>query len=354
MKKILVVINSLGVGGAERMAVNQVNEMIRRGFKVRLLTLKLESEKSFLKDCLIEQKNWKIINFGSLFNFFSWLKVFFYLKKEHPDLVISHLWFSNLISRIVCKILNLKILSFEQNVYDSVKTKKMFFIDRLLQGLAFKIVAVSEVVKRSLISHGIKEDKIVVIYNSVDLEAYQNVEVDQEMSKDKNFKFLYVGRLINQKGLDTLIKAFAKTKGANLYLLGQGQDRERLEKLAEEKGVRDRVFFWGVRDNVSKVIAAADSFVYPSRHDGFSLVLLEALASKKPVIVSDFFSNLEVVEDGKSGLVFPVDNIESLTEKMNLIMNNEKIRIDLSFFAGERVKDFSITNHINKIIEYAK
>ena len=99
-KKILIVINNLGVGGAERLVIDDLNELLRQGASVRLLTLKNESPFSLSADCAIEKKYWQVINFGSLFNIISWVKVIIYMRQEKPDVVVTHLWFSNTIGRV--------------------------------------------------------------------------------------------------------------------------------------------------------------------------------------------------------------------------------------------------------------
>ena len=120
--KILVCINKLGsssgLGGAERLVVDDINEMLRQDYSVRLLTLKNESVFSLAKEIQLREEDWKRINFGSLFNLADWLKVYKYIKKEKPSVVFTHLWFSNTILQIVCRVTGVKnVISFEHNIY---------------------------------------------------------------------------------------------------------------------------------------------------------------------------------------------------------------------------------------------
>ena len=176
---ILFCINKLGsgsgLGGAERLVVDDINEMLRRGYSVHLLTLKNESKFSLANELKLDKKYWKTIDF-SLLNIFDWLKIYKYIKDEKSDIVFTHLWFSNTIMRIICKMAGLKnVISFEHNIYDKIKTEKMYGVDRFLQKWCKKIVAVSSAVKESLILHGIKEDRITVIHNGIDISKY-NIE----------------------------------------------------------------------------------------------------------------------------------------------------------------------------------
>ena len=171
MKKILFIINSLGVGGAERMLIYDINELVKRGdVELRLLTIRKETEKTLAGELLLEYSLWKTIPVHTVFNFF---KIFAFIRKEKPDVIFSHLWYANTIARIAgflggCRT----IFCFEQNVYDTIKSKKSFFVDFILQHFSHKIIAVSETVKNSLIRHGIKENKIEVIHNSVNIEKF--------------------------------------------------------------------------------------------------------------------------------------------------------------------------------------
>ncbi|MEI8339894.1 MAG: glycosyltransferase family 4 protein [bacterium] len=351
MKKILIIVNNLGVGGAERLVVDDINEMIHRGIDVTLLTLKAESDKTLSHQCSISPAKWFVVSFGSLLNIFSWMKVIRVIRDTRADLIVTHLWFANTVGRVSAKILGFKnIVAFEQNVYDSVKTPKMFFIDRLIQNWCLRIIAVSEIVKKSLLKHGIKENRIEVIYNSVNTEKYKNISGQYDFTvKNEDFKFLYVGRLIKQKGVDILISALAKTSGAYLYIAGQGPESDYLHGKVKEFNLENRVVFLGVVKDVPLLMKSCDCFVYPSRHDGFSLVLLEALASGLPSITSDFESNLELVDDGISGLIFKVDNIDELADKMNMIKTDVDLRKRLRQNAVSRAGDFSIQKHVSSI-----
>lgn len=358
-KKILIVINNLGVGGAERVVVNDLNEMLRRGMPVRLLTLKKESKFSLSGDCLIENKDWRVIDFGSLFNIISWLKVINYLREEKPDVVFTHLWFANTIGRAACKLAGIKnVVSFEQNVYDAydaIKTKKMYLVDRLLQKWCRKVVAVSSAVKNSLIKHGIKEKNIVVIHNSVDIAKYNkepNLALKEKLGITQDaFVFLTIGRLIPQKGIDVLLKALAQLRD-NLVLLivGRGAEERALKQLAADLNIERKTIFLGVRNDIPDILSICDIFVLASRYEGLPVVVVEAMASAKPVIITDFEASRDIIVSGENGLVVERENIESLAKAMAALMSDRDWRDKLSQNAYKKVQDFSIQNHVNRIL----
>ena len=294
-KKIIIIINNLGVGGAERVVVDDINEMLRLGIDVTLITLRPEPLKSFITELRLQPNNFLCIPFKHFCDIPAWVRVVRSIRKAKPNLVITQLWFSNTIGRIASRMAGVKnIISFEQNIYDTLKTRKMFFVDRCLQFLSFRIVAVSKAVKKSLVQHSIQETKIDIIYNSIDPRKFvthgDSSKLRTEYSiPEAAFLFIFVGRLIHQKAVDILIEAFEKIDPtAYLLIVGQGVSREILERKAKEGGLGKRVIFTGVRTDIPQLLSWSDCFVLPSRYEGLPLVLVEALAAGIAVIGSDF------------------------------------------------------------------
>ncbi len=360
--KVLFCINKLGsgsgLGGAERLVVDDINEMLGCGIEVRLLTFKEESSFSLVHELKLDKKYWKTVPFKSLFYISDWIRAYKYIKKEKPDVVFSHLWFSNAIIRIICKIAGVKnVISFEHNIYDNVKTEKMYGLDRFLQKWCRKIVAVSFAVKESLIKHGIKESRIIVVNNGIDVSKYKNVRhsvsnIKEGLSVSKDsFVFLTIGRLIPQKGIDILIQSFSKLSGNPILLItGSGQDEEMLRKMADDLGIKNRVYFFGNRYDIPDILSICDCFVLASRWEGLGIVVLEAMASEKPIIISDFPAGKDMITDNVSGLVVEMENVDSLVKAMDRMMLDVDLRDRLSKSAYEKVQDFSIQNHANKIL----
>lgn len=354
MKKIIIIINNLGVGGAERLVVDDINEMIKRGISVRLLTLKKEYEHSLSHNLKIDRNYWTTIPFGSLLNIKDWWKVYRYINEEKPDALITHLWFSNLVGRIVGRICGIKsVIIFEQNVYDNLKTRKMFLVDKILQKLASHVVAVSNAVKISLVRHGINKEKIIVIRNSIDLSKYRNhihSDLKKTLGISDSFIYVFVGRLINQKGVDVLIQALGTLEDGVLLIVGQGPERKNLEALVKELQIDSKVIFLGIREDIPDILKMADCFVLPSRYEGLPLVLVEAMAAGKAIIVSDFDAASEIIKNGQNGLIVEKEDVSNLALAMRKIRDND-LRNRLSLQAGKDAEELSIENHVNKILD---
>jgi glycosyltransferase involved in cell wall biosynthesis len=354
-KKVLIIINNLGIGGAERLVVDDINEMLARGIPIKLLTLKKEPKSSFAEQCKINKNDWTVISFGSLYSLASWLATIRFIARYKPDVVITHLWYSNTIGRISAKICRVKtVITFEHNVYDLIKSKKMFFVDRLLQHFSSHIIAVSGSVRDSLTRVGIDTKKIKVIYNGIDISKYSEKSKDKirkDLSIEGEFIYLFVGRMIHQKGVDILLKAFAKVPTGVLLLVGEGNEKEALIKLAQDLGIEQRIYFLGIRDDIANLLSSADCFVLSSRSEGLGIVVLEALAAGKPIIVSNFGPASEIIQNGHNGMIFPIENVEILAEIMSLIATDIEKREYLAKNAIESSWNFSIQKHVDLLLE---
>ena len=156
---------------------------------------------------------------------------------------------------------------------------------------------------------------------------------------------LTVGRLLISepgKGVDSVIQALTKLKGEfpNLYyiVVGDGDARPGLERMAEENGVRERIIFAGEQklEALKAFYCASDVFVMPSRQEGFGIVFLEAMFMGKPIIAGDHGGTPEVVENGVSGCLVKFNDVEGLTEQLRRLLGDAQLRAKIGE-AGRRV-----------------
>ncbi len=344
------------MGGAERLVIDQIHECMRRNIHVHLLTIKSESPHSLSSQCRLSNQYIHHVRVRSIYDVQSWYQIYSCIKKVNPDVVMTHLWFSNTIGRVCAWLAGIRrIISFEHNIYDMVKNKKMFFTDRILQHLSTYIIAVSESVKDSLVTHGIDEEKIIVLLNGIDIQRFVSPpDTSRELFgyTQSDFVFVCVARLIHQKGIDILIHALSFVPQAKLVLVGQGSDQRKLEKLATDTCVQDRVCFLGTHSDIPTLLALSDCFVLPSRYEGLGIVVLEAMAARLPIIISDFEAGRHMIENGTHGLVVPREDISALAQAMNIMKNNRAFRVSCSTQAVKRVQQFSIASYMDLLLKY--
>jgi glycosyltransferase involved in cell wall biosynthesis len=354
MKKILFIINSLGVGGAERVLVDDINEMLKRSdVEICLVTLRPETDKTFAHELLLDRLSRKTVSIKNMFDLGGLVSVLRLIHKEKPDAIVSHLWYANTVAKL-CSLFGIcrNVVTFEQNMYDTIKSKKSFLLDRILQRFSRKIVAVSHSVKDSLVRHGIKAGSIEVLYNSVAIDKFLN---PQELTaplpqKVGTTTFLFIGRLIPQKNVELLIEAFESVPDATLYIVGKGFLQSSLESLVKAKGLDDRIFFLGVRNDIVALMQSCDCFVLPSRYEGFSLVLIEAMAAGMPIMVTDFLGAKEVIIDRKNGIIVSQTK-ESIAQGCVLLAQDQALRKHIGYQARQTANMFSIQKHVDALMQ---
>lgn len=161
--------------------------------------------------------------------------------------------------------------------------------------------------------------------------------------KQTPVRFLFVGRFSYYKGCDVLLKAFARTRGAEVCLVGSGGLEEELKQIAAELGIQDRVHFLGQasEEELCRQYADCDVFVLPSvaRSEAFGLVQIEAMAFGKPVINTSLPSGVPYVSlDGETGLTVEPGNIEQLTDALQWMVDHPEERLLMGERARARMK----------------
>jgi glycosyltransferase involved in cell wall biosynthesis len=134
-----------------------------------------------------------------------------------------------------------------------------------------------------------------------------------------------VARLAPEKGLDVLVGALPDLPGVTAVLVGAGPERERLEALAAEAGVSDRVLITGWVSNARARLEWFDVFALPSRYEGLPHAILEAMLAKRPVVASDVGSVREIVIDGVTGILVPPDDGKALSEAIARLLENSEL-----------------------------
>jgi len=197
------------------------------------------------------------------------------------------------------------------------------------------------------------KNKLDVIPMGVDIERFSS-KTDGSGIRSKfsahGKVVLFLGRLVEKKGVGYLIEAmpdvvknFAEAK---LLICGDGPLRDELEKQVSEVGISENVVFVGAVSNkeTPSYYAACDVFVLPSivgskgDTEGLGVVLLEAMASGKPVIASNVGGIIDVIKDGETGLLVEQKNPKKLAEAINIILQNEKLASEITGKSEQRIK----------------
>ncbi len=203
-----------------------------------------------------------------------------------------------------------------------------------------RLVAVSQGLRRALGQNfGVPLERIAVIPNPVDVARVRAAAG----SANRDEFVLGVGRLIPMKGFDLLLRAVAPLPGVRVVILGEGGERGRLLTLAQELGMADRLELPGYTANPWRSMRAATLVVVPSRSEGFSNVIAEALASGAALLVSDCpHGPRELVEDGVSARMVPSEDVEALREALRELLADPDARERLRAGALARAGEFDV------------
>ncbi|TMI37485.1 glycosyltransferase family 4 protein [Candidatus Bathyarchaeota archaeon] len=195
---------------------------------------------------------------------------------------------------------------------------------------------------------GAVKTKIRVIPNGVEASRFNNGRQPQliptGVSEDRK-TILYVGRIVREKGIFTLLDAFEKLrkqgKDVSLVLVGEGPLKEDLAKEVLRRKLNDRVKLAGFVDEKKLVSLynSSDAFVLPSHYEPFGMVALEAMASRVPVVVSDVGGLSEIVEDGITGVKVPAANPSTLAEGILRVLEDRELSEQLKENAYRAVQE---------------
>ena len=194
-------------------------------------------------------------------------------------------------------------------------------------------IAPSKFVKNKYVEMGFNGERIVHIPQAISLDGIKpNYKVSDYI--------LYFGVIEKWKGIGTLIKAMKNIKDVKLIIAGDGREKLKLEKLAQEMNLKNVVFVgYKVGNDLWDIVSNASFVVVPSEwYEVYGMVTYESFAHGKPVIGSNIGGTAELIEDGKTGLLFEPGNIRMLSEKIRYLINNPELIIKMGKRAREKVE----------------
>jgi L-malate glycosyltransferase len=344
-KKIIHFIFNLSRGGAETMMVRVIKELPE--FEHVVVTLFPGNNFGAELQC----KKWICLNTRSLLGLpLAMLKFRRLVKKERPDLVHTHLFWPTLVARLSLPRKIPLITTIHAFIATSVEYRHWYirFLDRLTYKYrkSFIIVVAKGALEEYFSFLGIKPWKAYALYTFVDIDRFKAVHTAEKTNRSI-FKLVAVGALRLQKNYPYIIDAMSRLKDKNIELdiYGTGILKEELQEQIDRTGAK--VNLEGEVSNIEQLIPQYDLFVMSSTFEGFSLGILEAMAMRMPLLLSDISSFREQCEDNAwyFSLTDPGDaarQIEWLS-KAPMHVLSEKAE------AGRQraVKNFTLQHHIS-------
>lgn len=373
--KIAFLIDGLGCGGAERVACELLNELVKT-HDCTLIVVRKIKEMNFFIDKRVKLISLDITPSSSIFRHYKWLvmmqKLIKLLRKNNFSSVVSFLLCShwlNVASKpfaphkaVISVHLNMSEIS---NIEKTTTRSKI--ITKFIFSKADEIFAVSKAATLDLRENfGIK--KAFCIYNPMDIAKITELKNADIEIKKEGFTFVSVGRLTKVKNHKILLKAMSKID-AKLWIIGAGELENELANFIKEQKLENKVKMLGKKENPFAYMAKADALVLSSLSECLPCVLLEALACSLPIISTDCKSgpreiispNSDInkflkdeIEICEYGILCPSDNADLLAKAMSEMMENSALREEFKAKANKRAKDFDkelIISEYEKILK---
>jgi glycosyltransferase involved in cell wall biosynthesis len=221
-------------------------------------------------------------------------------------------------------------------------------LDRLALKKFSALAAVSDEVAQRLLDSGVPAEKIKIIANCIDVQAYEHGQPLPALSCVGEKVVGMVARLDLQKGFEYLLRAVRELcntmNGFKVVIVGEGPDRPAIEAMVQEYGLQSSVILAGQQSDMPGVYAAMDIFVLPSLNEGLPMTILEAMAASKPVVATRVGAIPKVINDGENGLLVNPRNSEALRNALaSLLCDPEKCRR-----MGEKAHDWVSRNYTSE------
>ena len=256
--------------------------------------------------------------------------------------------------KVVWTFHGLTPISYINNFRDRMlmRIRKAFYIPSMKR--ADRIQVFSNYIKKEICDWGIDKSNVMVIpfgINIKNMTTDGGLRIREKYGISDRFLCLYVGRLVNSKHVDELIKAISLLEKPCLMVVGEGPEKERLIAQSKKLNVQNRVLFAGrVPDNeLPYYYAACDVWVTASRHEGFCVPIVEAMAAGKPVIIPNVTAMPETA--GDVGLTYNSGDIEGLVERLQELFDKEYYN-KLSRKALDRASAFDMSSIIDRYIRF--
>jgi glycosyltransferase involved in cell wall biosynthesis len=253
------------------------------------------------------------------------------IRRLQPALVHTHLFHADLYGALALSGSRIPLVSTKHG-FDLWRSRRLYgWMDRMAARRAQKIIVISAAIGDwHWDVESLPRDKMRVVHYGLDPLTFRAQAGPSERTNGNHVRIGVVSRLIEQKGVDTLLRAFAllhpdcpRTK---LQIVGDGPARLALVQLARDLKIDDRVAFLGYRSDISAVIRDLDVLAFPTHGEGFGLVVLEAWAWSKPVVASAVTSLPEIIGDNQSGLLVPPRDERALAAALKRLVQDPELR----------------------------
>ena len=356
--RITLIISTLGPGGAERVMSIMANYWAAHGHYVTLVTVGSPDTDFYALDPHVQRVGLDLMRDSSNLlaavrnNVLRVRRLRQAIKASQPEVVLSFLGRTNVLVLVSTIGLGRPVIVSE---HTDPRQNGVGYIWAALRRLLYPRSAAVVVLTNGLrpwAERFVKRETVHIIPNPVQVPAMAFESNGAQEPRGSGRTVAAMGRLNPVKGFDLLLKAFArcaeKHTDWSLIILGEGDERSRLEAMASDLGIKDRVTLPGLAKDPLRILRRTDLFVLSSRYEGFPMALVEAMACKLPVISTDYPSGpQDIVRDGVNAILVPPNDVNALAGAMDRLMANHAERQRLGANAVQVIERFRIDKVMN-------
>lgn len=355
--KIAFLIPTVGAGGAERVITLMANFWAKKGHTVILFSLDNPANPPFFKlnpevqyyplDLLKDERNYLRKFWRTIVQMWTMRKQ---VRKHSPNVLIAQLDIAIFLSVASTLLLKEKVIVYEgTNPYLSKTNKYLKKLNNFLYRFADHIVLQTQQIANTFPSH--LQDKISVIYNPI-LKPKLQLQSEDYAKNFEHKKIVSVGRLVPPKAFDVLIKAFhtfaQKRPDWTLLILGEGEERQKLETLCATLNITKQVVLPGRVNDPLALLKDCTIFVLSSRYEGLPNALCEAMSIGLPVVATRCkFGPEEIIQHRKNGLLVPIEDASAISEALEELASD----VNLCEQLGTNAKDIVNVCSIEKVMQ---
>ena len=344
--KIIYFIDHLRPDGAQFVLWQLVDGLSKRGHNQIVICLNDSWDDQLLEKLRKTGTQVRIIGKVMLACGIGLALIYYLLRKERPDAVVTMLFVSDVIGRTFSHIAVVK------RIITSIQTRDEFYnrVQRKLVRFSMPWADVIQLCSSNLrdfviTEEGATSERIIIIPHSIRVSDYaisfENTNLRHTLGLSDSYSLIgSLGRLTHQKGYDVLIKAMHEIADSkvDLVLAGVGEEVSRLKTQSTELGLEKRIHFCGYHRDVPVFLNSLDLYVQPSRYEGMPLAVLQAMAAGCPIVANAVDGICELIEDGVHGWLVPPENPKLLSEAIIEALNNKEEAKKRGIAARERAR----------------
>ncbi len=364
--KVIHVIPNLRKGGAERLALNIVQELATRSsIEVVLVTFSDQNDYPFLSNSI----TWKVIPA----KFIPSLKgkgtvvvenLQSFIDEFNPDIIHSHLFESEMVlSKIKFAPKVKRVFHFHDNMRQLRKFSMKTLFNKQLLTAYYERRLVLKSYSENTLAICISEDSYLYaakvlpervqqeqLYNAIDLKRFT-----PSSELKTSLEITMIGSLVDKKGQALAIESIGvlKQRGIEIKLnvLGEGPNLAQLKALAVQLNIEECILFHGNQDFPEQFLQRSSIYLHTAIYEPFGLVLIEAMACGLPIVCTDGFGNRGLIKEGENGFMIWERDAKLIADKLEILLFNQELKDKMGKFSIAFANEFGINKYVNQLLE---